>query len=158
MAALFFCLLSLGQADPAPPSGLTLRHDGHYLFIQGKQIPGGAIRINYLEAYCRAGSTDADWVTHTVVRHTSQQLFLSDNGKVLRLRDTLADGVTVEHTIIAGADQVAFDLVAISTITCPSVFSSSMARQPACPPATGPQRPAIPPARSGAPGMCPAPM
>jgi len=112
MAALFFCLLSLGQADPALPSGLTLRHDGHYLFIQGKQIPGGAIRINYLEAYCRAGSTDADWVTHTVVRHTSQQLSLSENGKVLRLRDTLADGVTVEHTITAGADQVAFDLVA----------------------------------------------
>ncbi len=102
--------LSLGAVD-APPS-LTLARDGHWLVIRGPQIPGGEIRINYLEAYCRAGSTDADWVQHTVVKHTSELLSLSDDAKVLKLRDTLADGVTVEHTITAGADEVDFRLTA----------------------------------------------
>ena len=42
-------------AAPAQTGGLTLHHDGHYLEIRGDSIPGGPVRINYLEAYCRAG-------------------------------------------------------------------------------------------------------
>jgi len=43
----------------------------NWLVIRDAQIPGGEIRSTYLEAYCRAGSTDADWVQHTVIKHTS---------------------------------------------------------------------------------------
>ena len=46
----------------AGQTGLTLARDGHWLVISGDQIPAGEIRINYLEAYCRSNSTDADWV------------------------------------------------------------------------------------------------
>ena len=99
------------RAADAPPA-LTMARDGHWLVIRGAHLPGGEIRINYLEAYCRAGSTDADWVQHTVLKHTSEFLSLSEDAKVLKLRDTLADGVTVEHTITAGSDEVDFRLTA----------------------------------------------
>jgi len=84
----------------------------HWLVLHGLHLPGREIRINYLEAYCRAGSTDADWVQHTVIPHSVQFLSLSGDRKLLRLRDTLADGVTVEHNILAKADQVDFQLEA----------------------------------------------
>jgi len=94
-----------------------LDYQGHWLLIQSTNIPLGEIRVNYLEAYCRAGSTDADWVKHTVIPHTNQLLSLSADRKVLRLRDTLADGLVVEHTITAGNDEVDFRLVARNPTT-----------------------------------------
>jgi hypothetical protein len=89
---------------------LTLAREDNWLIIRAAHLPGGEIRINYLEAYCRAGSTDADWVKHTVVPHRSE--VVSADAKSVRLRDTLADGVTVEHTISAGDDEVDFALTA----------------------------------------------
>jgi len=90
---------------------LELRYEApHWLYIQGAHLPGREIQINYLEAYCRAGSTDADWVKHTVIPHRVEVLSLSADRKVLRLRDTLEDGVTVEHTVTAGDDEVDFRL------------------------------------------------
>src|SRR5687768_4937347 len=110
LAALLLTL-SIGLALSAE-SSLTLARDGHWLVIRGAHLPAGEIRVNYLEAYCRAGSTDADWRTHTVIKHASELVSLSHDAKVLKLRDTLADGVTVEHTITAGTDEVDFRLTA----------------------------------------------
>jgi len=109
LATLLFCIASLSQIHAA---GLTLAREGHWLIIKGDQIPGSEIRINYLEAYCRANSTDADWVKHTVIPHTNQLVSLSEDKKVLKLRDTLADGVVVDHNIIARDDAVEFLLLA----------------------------------------------
>jgi len=109
-AAAYLLLVSL--VCPAAEPSLTLAREGNFLVIRGPQIPGDELRINYLEAYCRAGSTDADWVTHTVVKHTSELVSLSEDARVLKLRDTLVDGVTVEHTITAGPDEVDFRLTA----------------------------------------------
>jgi len=107
-------LLVLCSSAPllAGPTGLTLARDGHWLVIRGEQIPAGEIRINYLEAYCRSNSTDADWVKHTVIRHNNELLSLSDDKKVLRLRDKLADALVVDHTVTAGNDEVDFQLIA----------------------------------------------
>jgi hypothetical protein len=91
---------------------LTLAREANWLIVRGARIPGGEMRTNYLEAYCRAGSTDADWVAHTVIPHRCETLALSDDRKTLRLRDTLADGVTVEHVITAKDDEVDFQLTA----------------------------------------------
>jgi hypothetical protein len=102
----------LPAADPTPPRpGLTLVRSNQYLLVRGPRLPGD-IQINYLEAYCRAGSTHADWGRHTVVPHTNTLVSQSADGRVLRLRDTLADGVTVDHTITAGMDEVDFRLLA----------------------------------------------
>ncbi len=105
-------LLLAALAFSAQAESLTLARDGHWLVIRGAQLPGGELRVNYLEAYCRAGSTEADWVRHTVIRHRSELLSLSGDARLLRLRDTLDDGVTVEHTITAGPDEIDFRLTA----------------------------------------------
>ena len=99
-------------AFAAEPPSLTLARTNHWLIVQGASIPGGRIVINYLEAYCRAHSTDADWVKHTVIPHRSEFVSLSNDGRVMKLKDTLEDGVTVEHTITAKSDEVDFRLVA----------------------------------------------
>lgn len=91
---------------------LALHYEPGWLSINGESIPGGEIRIHYLEAYCRGGSTDADWVQHTVLPHQTEVLGTATDSRCVRLRDTLADGVTIEHTITAGTDEVDFRLTA----------------------------------------------
>lgn len=100
--------------DHAPAShDLTLAFEPpHWLVIRGTHLPAGEIRINYLEAYCRANSTDADWVAHTVIPHRTELLGIDRQQRRLRMRDTLADGVTVDHTVTAGRDEVDFQLIA----------------------------------------------
>jgi hypothetical protein len=103
-------VLSLPVA--AGQSTLTLNYEPGWLTISGPQIPGEKIRIHYLEAYCRAGSTDADWVKHTVIPHETEIVEANGDRATIRLRDTISDGVTVEHTITASADEVDFRLTA----------------------------------------------
>ncbi len=102
--------VSAGAAD-----ALTLSREDHWLIVH---TSAGDIRINYLEAYCRAGSTDADWVKHTVIPHRSETL--SATASEVRLRDVLADGVTVEHTITARGDEIDFRLTAHNPTGKPS--------------------------------------
>ncbi len=91
---------------------LTLSREKNMLYIHGDHIPGGKIPIYYLEAYCRADSTDADWVKHTVIKHETQTISMNKDHTVLKLKCTVADGVTVHHTITARSDEVDFELVA----------------------------------------------
>ena len=98
-------------AEKAKPK-LTLSREKNMLYIHGDHFPGKIIPINYLEAYCRANSTDADWGKHTVVKHETQTISMNDDQTVLKLKCTVADGVTVQHTITAKDDEVDFQLVA----------------------------------------------
>ena len=102
--ALLLFTFATASAEP-----LTLAREKNMLIIRGPELPG-EIPINYLEAYCRAGSTEADWGKHTVVKHTSE--LISASAHEVRLRDTLADGVIVEHTITAKDDEIDFRLTA----------------------------------------------
>ena len=106
---LLHSLLAFVPASAGEPL-LTLERTDHWLIIQGPHIPGGSLRINYLEAYCRAGSTNADWGKHTVIQHRSEVVSQSQDGKVLRLKDTLTDGVVVQHVITAKDDEIDFRL------------------------------------------------
>ena len=90
---------------------LTLTYEPGWLTIAGAHLPG-PLTVHYLEAYCRAGSTDADWVKHTVIAHKTEVLGRQADGSKVRLRDTLADGVTVLHTLTAKSDVVEFQLTA----------------------------------------------
>ena len=112
MRWFFLLLLSVtaAWAADAKPT-LTLAREDHWLVVRGPHLPG-EIRVNYLEAYCRGGSTDADWGKHTVIPHKSELVSMSADQKTLKLRDTLEDGVMVEHTIVAGDDDVTFELEA----------------------------------------------
>jgi hypothetical protein len=90
---------------------LTLARQDNWLIIHGPRLPAGAVRINYLEAYCRANSTDADW-HHTTIGHATELISLSDDKKTMKLRCQVNDGVVVDHTITAGQDEVTFDILA----------------------------------------------
>ena len=91
--------------------GLTIHWADRYLEVRGESIPGGPIRTHYLEAYCRAGSTDREW-EETVIPHQSRQLCASEDGKRIELQDRLTDGVIVDHAIEAGHDSVTFSVIA----------------------------------------------
>src|SRR5688572_30048552 len=49
-------LLLLVLTMAAPATDLTLAREQNWLVIRG-DLPGGELRINYIESYCRAGST-----------------------------------------------------------------------------------------------------
>lgn len=108
------------DAQPDAPRELTLARVENWLVIRGAHLPEGEIRINYLEAYCRAGSTDRDW-EKTVVGHSTELLSLSPDRKVMKLRCLVKDGITVHHTITAGDGHVAFELTAHNPTASTSV-------------------------------------
>jgi hypothetical protein len=97
----------------ADEPGLTLAREKNWLIVRGPQIPAGEIRINYLEAYCRPGSTDRDW-NETVIKHKSELISVSSDQKEIKIRDTLSDGVIVDHLIRAGRDEVDFKVEAFN--------------------------------------------
>jgi hypothetical protein len=121
--SLAICLLA-GATGPAlaPPGpvqadeGLRLSWSDNMLTIRGPHIPGGALKVWYLEAFCRPGSTDRDW-KETVIPHATKLVEASPDGRSLRLRSTLEDGVVVEHEIRAGRDEVDFRLAATNPTT-----------------------------------------
>jgi len=105
-------LMSGGECRSAESeTRLTIAWKDNFLTIHGEHLPGKDIRINYLEAYCRPGSTDREW-GETVIGHKTELLSADKDGRTLRLKDTLRDGVLVEHTITARDDEIDFRLVA----------------------------------------------
>jgi len=106
---LFFLLVSMAAAE-APP--LKLHWEKNYLTIRGDDLPGKEIKIHYLEAYCRAGSTDADWVKHTVIPHRTELIEADDAGTRILLRCKVEDGLVVDHIIRSTHDEVSFVITA----------------------------------------------
>jgi hypothetical protein len=91
--------------------GLTLSWEKETLTIHGRHLPGGMVKVWYLEAFSRPGSTNRDW-KQSVIPHKNQLREISSDSRILKLRSTLADGVIVNHTIQAARDEVDFRLVA----------------------------------------------
>src|SRR4051812_45684379 len=106
-------------AGPADDGDLTLAWAQDMLTIRGRRLPGGMVKVWYLEAFCRPGSTDRDW-KQTVIPHTTRPVEASPDGRRLKLRSTLNDGVVVDHEIRAGHDEVDFRLVATNPTDRPS--------------------------------------
>jgi hypothetical protein len=104
-------LFTGGSANAADERPLRIDWKDNYLTVSGEHLPGGPIKIHYLEAYCRPGSTDRDW-GKTVVGHKTELISASDDGQSIDLRCTLKDGCTVEHRIRVEKDAVDFRLTA----------------------------------------------
>ena len=96
----------------ADGKGLSITWEKNMLRIAGPEVPGGPIPINYLEAYCRSGSTNRKWGLTTIPHKTK---LLSATTKKIRLRCTVEPSVTVEHEILAGPDAVTFHVTATNT-------------------------------------------
>jgi hypothetical protein len=90
---------------------LTISWANEMLTIRGDHLPGGELPVWYLEAFCRPGSTSRDW-RETVIKHRTRQVEASPDGRLIRLRSELEDGVVVDHEIRAGTDEVSFHVVA----------------------------------------------
>jgi hypothetical protein len=108
---IYLLLLNIVLLVVSHAAPLTLEREKHWLIIRGANLPG-EIRINYVEAYCRPNSTDADWVKHTVIPHKTELINAAPDQSSVHLRDTLADGVIVDHHICAKEDEVTFALTA----------------------------------------------
>jgi hypothetical protein len=104
-SALCWAQPALGQEK------LRLDWAENYLTIRGADLPGDEVKILYLEAYCRAGSTDRKW-EETVVPHQTELISAAEDGSRIELRCTVSDGVTVHHVITATHDEVDFRLTA----------------------------------------------
>ncbi|MCA8996441.1 MAG: hypothetical protein KDA80_05645 [Planctomycetaceae bacterium] len=91
---------------------LQLHWDQNYLTITGDQLPGGEMKVHYLEAYCRSGSTDADWVQHTRMKHETRRIEANEQGTMVRLQCHVGDGLIVDHLIQSTKDDVTFQLTA----------------------------------------------
>lgn len=109
LTATFAASLATPVAKANEPQRLTLSWKENILTIRGDHLPGGALQVWYLEAYCRPGSTDRDW-RETVIGHKTELVHADDDGRRLDLKCTLNDGVVVSHRITAGKDEVDFRL------------------------------------------------
>jgi hypothetical protein len=120
LAVALLLVVLVGPGWPAEKSQhLTLSWAKNFLFIRGSHLPGGELKVHYLEAYCRPGSTDRDW-GQTVIKHKTELLSRKGDGSWLRLRSFLADGVVINHEITAGDDEVTFRVEATNPTTRPS--------------------------------------
>ncbi|MGD9635625.1 MAG: hypothetical protein AB7G28_06625 [Pirellulales bacterium] len=122
LAVCIVCgVVAIGAAASEPPADFRLewvgrdaqRHAGmnDILTIRGKHLPGNELEIQYLEAYCRDGSRELEW-EDTKIGHVTELVESDRDGRQLRLRCTLKDGVTVDHLIRAVEDGVDFQLEA----------------------------------------------
>jgi len=89
------------------------------LTISGPDLPGREMRILYIEAYCRPGSTDRKW-EQTTIGHKTRLVSAAPDGHSLVLECTLRDGVVVRHDITAAADNVDFRITATNPTATPS--------------------------------------
>src|SRR3569833_602057 len=99
----------VSRAEETMP--LSIAWADKFLTISGPKVPGEAVRVHYLEAYCRPGSTDRDW-KQTVIPHKTELLNVSPENDYIQLRDMLEDGVVVTHEIRALDGEVTFELLA----------------------------------------------
>jgi hypothetical protein len=106
MRGLLLIVATVGTVHAAP---LKLSWADNILIIHDPRIPGGQLKVWYLEDYCRPGAHEADW-HDTTIGHTTTLTKASADGRHLHLRCELRDGVIVEHVITAGEDAVDFRL------------------------------------------------
>ena len=111
ISVCIICVFVMPFAASAADRSLSLTWDKEMLTIHGKHLPGGALEVWYLEAFCRAGSTRRDWKA-TVISHKTQRVETSPDGRLVKLRSRVSDGVVVDHEIRAGADEVDFRVIA----------------------------------------------
>lgn len=106
-------------SNGADDKKLHLSWKDNFLTIAGAHVPGHEVKVLYLEAYCRPGSTNRRW-QDTVIGHKTRLLASDPTGRRLRLQCVLDDGVVVDHEITASDDEVDFRLIARNLTEKPS--------------------------------------
>lgn len=107
LCVLLACATSAAFAEPADRLHITWKDN--YLTVTGGRLADKQLKVLYLEAYCRAGSTKREW-KQTVIGHKTTLISSDDAKGTIRLQCLLKDGVTVDHQLTAGPDDVDFQL------------------------------------------------
>ena len=87
--------LAVFSAQGAAP---TLSWTNNLLTWRDDRLPGGKLEVWYLEAFLRPGARDRDW-GQSVVRHKTQQIAVSPDGRELRFRTQVDPGVEMIHAV-----------------------------------------------------------
>jgi hypothetical protein len=91
------------------PAALRVGWTNNFLFISAPEMPGEFVKINYLEAFCRHGSTHQRW-ERTTIAHRTELVSADASGRRLQLRTVVEPGVEIRHDIRARGDEVEFNL------------------------------------------------
>lgn len=105
-------IATFSALTPRESPALRLAWERDILTISGDRLPGRAMKILYIEAYCQPNSQTTDWVTNTVIGHKTELIAVNPDRTQLKLKCTLKDGVVVNHMITAHTDEVDFRLEA----------------------------------------------
>jgi len=114
VAMLALAGLASGQfMCTAAPLGLTLQWENNILTIHSPRMPGRELKVQYLELFCRRGSsrgsTQQEW-TKSVIPHHTWIVHSRDDGSALELESRVGGTVRVRHEISVVADGVDFRL------------------------------------------------
>ena len=74
--------------------GVEASRGAHAPQPSGERLPGGELKVWYLEAYCRAGSTDRGW-SQTVIPHETRLLERRPDPNQLVIRLDPSTGVRI---------------------------------------------------------------
>ena len=109
--SLFFLLLAAASVPDisGAAEGLMVHWTNNFLTISGTNLPGERVEINYLEAFCRRGSTKRDW-RETTIPHKTELINPDSKGKSLLLRTIVEPNIEIWHDIQAGMDEVTLRL------------------------------------------------
>lgn len=80
------------------------------LTILGDKLPGEKMHVEYLEAFCKSGSTNREW-GETIIPHKTELISIDDNNTHIKLKTTVQGEIEVTHDIQAKKDEVEFNLV-----------------------------------------------
>ncbi len=107
-------------AEPAKPADDILRlcWAKDILTITADRLPGGEVKVWYIEAFCRRGSTHRDW-RETTIPFKTKLLSADADGRSLKLKTVVDGKVEVRHTLRSGRDEVTFDVVLTNTTNQP---------------------------------------
>ncbi len=113
----------VGTACPAggrsgKDKALQLSWAKDILTIAGDHLPGGEVKVWYIEAFCRRGSTDRDW-RETTIPFKTKLISADPDGRRLKLKTVVDGKVDVTHTIRSGPDTITFDVVLTNTTRQP---------------------------------------
>lgn len=89
---------------------LHIQWKNNTLTISGENLPGKKMNINYLEAFCKTGSTNRKW-EETTIPHETKLISPAGNDKHIKLRTIVNPDIEVIHDITAREDEVEFNLV-----------------------------------------------
>ena len=113
LAAAMILVRSMTRPAAQAARQLTISWDKTYLTIRG-DFPGNEISILYLEPIAAQAQSTVSGGKR--IKHTTQLVWNSEDGRVIKLHDEPADGVVVDHTITAGVDDIDFQHYPASSV------------------------------------------